>query len=564
MQTIYVDFETYYSSKKKYSLSSISVVEYVHHPEFYVQGMGIKIDQEETKWVTGKDVERVLYDIDWSNSRVVGHNVKFDGTILAWKYGICPAQWVDTKAIVKAVLGNSIPTASLKDAAEALELASKGELRTNNIKELTKEQEKELAQYCIRDVDLCHDIFKALMKYIPGKQWYFIDWTVRAFLEPQLGIDKQKCQNVYNSILSSKQKLLDQIGIDKKVFASNLQFPALLEKEGYKVPMKINKKGKKIPALSIQDEEFLSGAQQTHRFSGGNGCAGNPQNFKRGSGLREAIIAPKGKTLIVADLNKIELRILAYLSKDTKLMRDVAEKDPYKNFASLIYEKDVDKITKNERWIGKAAVLGLGYGMGWKRFMKQVYTTTGIVIDEKLSKSVVKLYRNEYAGVVKFWNVCEVILAQLSRSPQYCPGIQFLKLKQNAITLPDGLDIKYNKLRSKWIQIFGRWKKEWTYSRYKSQKKQIDDVKIYGGMVTENLCQGLAGVVCKEGILRLIEADYPPAGMVHDELLVVCEKNEESKVKELVRKAMTDPMSWWPELPLDVEIGTGTNWLEAK
>ena len=613
MHTVWIDFETYYSSKEKYSLKSMSLVEYIHHPEFEVQGFAIKIDEAPTQWVPGQQAKDVLSQIQWSDTRVIAHNVKFDGAILAWKYGARPSQWIDTRAMVKAVLGNSIPSASLKDAAEALGLPAKGELKTNNIKILSKEQEQQLAEYCIRDTDLCHDIFHATLKYFPDSQWDIMDWTVRAFLEPQLVIDGKKCEDVYHSSIENKNRLIANAGVEASVLRSNQQFAHLLRVEGFPVPEKKNKTGKLIPALSLQDKEFsemsqsknprlqqlylarvaakqtleetrakkmwdiskiskycfdviFSGAQQTHRFSGGSGCAGNPQNFKRGSELRAAIAVPKGKTLVVADFSNIELRVLAFLSRDPELMSAIYNKeDVYCKFASKIYGREITKQNdKKERALGKAAVLGLGYGMGAEKFRNAVYAQTGEMLSVEFAKNVVKLYREAYTGVPKFWHTCEKVLEHIASGSGSFPGIPFLRLKQNMILLPSQLPIKFNNLRFKWKQMFGRYKKEWTYDRYKSKAGEMDATKIYGGMLTENLCQGIAGDICKETIKRLIEYGYPPSGQVHDELLVVCDEDEVEKVKFLVASAMTNHLPWWKELPLEVEIGTGKNWLEAK
>lgn len=614
MRTLFIDFETYHSTKEKYDLKNISIVEYIKDPRFKIQGCAIRLDHEPTQWLKADEVVQVLTEfVDWSNTRCVAHNAKFDGAILLWRLGVHPAQWIDTKAIAKAVLGASIPSASLKDVAAALGLPAKGELKTNGLKELTEEQEKELAEYCIRDVDLCHDIFTTLVKYVPGKQWQLIDWTVRTFLEPQLKIDGTKCLGIHDEIVTAKNKLLRQVGVEKSVLSSNQQFAKLLETEGFPVPYKTNKKGKKIPALSVQDEGFLamehssvrrlkdlfaarvavkqtleetrakkladiskvsdycfdiifSGARQTHRFSGGDGCAGNPQNFRRGSELRGAITAKPGERLIVADLKNIELRVLAFMSQDPELMKAILHKeDVYSKFASKIYQKEITKQDKKERMVGKAAVLGLGYGMGADKFRRTVYAQIGEIIEDEFAQEIVRLYRDTYKNVPRFWRLCEKALEQIVKPmPGYLPQVAFLQLKQNGIILPSELVIKYDNLGFKWKRMFNRWQKEWTYERYKTAKKTKDSVKIYGGMITENLCQGIAGDVCKEAILRLIEYGYPPAGQVHDELLVTCKEDEVEKVKYLVTSAMTAPMPWWSKLPLEVEISDGQNWLEAK
>jgi len=611
MKTIVIDFETYYSSKNKYSLRNLSIVEYVNHPEFYIQGCAVKIDAGETKWLSSKEVVPFFETIDWSTARVVAHNIKFDGFILK-RLGYTPAQYVDTKAMAKAVLGNQLPSASLRDVAEYFGLPAKGQLNTNNKKELTAREEQELAEYCIRDVDLCHDIFHELMKHIPGSQWEIIDWTIRAFLEPNLCIDGKRCEELYDKLIHNKHVLTSKAGISKKVLASNQQFAKLLQDEGFSIPLKKNPKGESIPALSIQDKEFLemkeqggrlgelceariavkqtleetrakkmadvakvsrycfdvifSGAQQTHRFSGGNGCAGNPQNFRRGSELRGALGVEDGQSLVVADFANIELRVLAFLSQDPQLMFAIHEqKDVYCEFATRIYGRTITKKDKKERMLGKAAVLGLGYGMGHKKFANTVYSQTGETLDPDFAKQVVNLYRNTYTGVPMFWRTCDSVLDKIHDGyVGSFPHVPFLGLEKNSVVLPSGLKIKYPDLRFQWKQMFRKWRKEWAYDRYKSQRGSIDETKIYGGMMTENLCQGLAGEICKEAISRLIQYGYPPSGQVHDELLVVCDEEEVEKVKYLVTAAMTSPMSWWPELPLKVEIEAGKNWLEAK
>lgn len=329
IDTITIDFECFWDSKNKYSLKNMSIVEYIHDPRFYVQGMSFKQGNDPSIWYPGCDLERLLKNTPkdmWQNAIIIGHNVKFDGAILAWKYGIKPKQWIDTKALVKAMLGNTIPTASLKHSAEALGLPAKGELNTDGKRELTEEEEKELAVYCIRDTDIAHSIYQKFKDTFPKGQWDIMDWTVRTFLEPKLSIDGAKCKEIYEASVAHKKELVENIGIAASVFRSNQQFAELLVVWGFKVPMKKNKKGKLIPALAANDEAFIkmlasdnntlkalcevrralkqtleetrakkmyeiskiskycfdvifSGAKTTHRLSGGSGCGGNPQNF---------------------------------------------------------------------------------------------------------------------------------------------------------------------------------------------------------------------------------------------------------------------------------------------
>jgi hypothetical protein len=79
--------------------------------------------------------------------------------------------------------------------------------------------------------------------------------------------------------------------------------------------------------------------------------------MSRGSDMRKAIHAPPGYSLIIADQAQIEARLNAWHSGQLNIILAFANKeDVYKIAASLIYGKPVDKITKDERFVGKVCV----------------------------------------------------------------------------------------------------------------------------------------------------------------------------------------------------------------
>ncbi len=104
---LHLDFESYYSTEQKYDLKSISMTEYIRDPRFKAFGAGMAFDDKPISWVTGKDLGSCFEYIDFSEVDLIGHNVKFDGAILAWKYGKTPRSYVDTKGMSRAVLGNT-------------------------------------------------------------------------------------------------------------------------------------------------------------------------------------------------------------------------------------------------------------------------------------------------------------------------------------------------------------------------------------------------------------------------------------------------------------------------
>lgn len=99
--------------------------------------------------------------------------------------------------------------------------------------------------------------------------------------------------------------------------------------------------------------------------------------------LRGCIIAPPGKDLLLADYSAIEARcVLWEAGADAALQVFRDGKDIYCDMASGIYGREVTKDNARvisstgatERDFGKVAILGLGYGMGWLKFLLTLRT----------------------------------------------------------------------------------------------------------------------------------------------------------------------------------------------
>jgi DNA polymerase len=119
------------------------------------------------------------------------------------------------------------------------------------------------------------------------------------------------------------------------------------------------------------------------------------------------------------------------------------------------------------------------------------------------------------------------------------------------ILLPSGLKIKFMNLRKD-----GR---EWIFDVY--SKKNLEQRKIYGGKMLENICQALAGEICKEAAIQF---DESLTGLVHDEIHIIAKRGLELVTKQKLQKAMITPPSWMPQIKLDCEIGIGKNWGDCK
>lgn len=615
-KVLFVDFETAYNTKDGYTLKKLSMAEYIRDARFKVFGMGYRwADQGESTWLSGHAaVKQFVESVDWANTVLCAQNVKFDGSILAWIYGAVPKRYTDTLSMSRAVLGTRVPRHSLDVLAKHYGLPPKGDLKTDGLLELTPEQEAQLANYCMHDVDLCLEIYSRQVPLFPASQWPTLDWTIRAFTQPVLRLDTAKLQEIARVERERRATIFQELGLSKTVFSSNDKFTALLTAEGYEVPMKPSptaaKRGERklIPALALGDVEFLemrdstdarlrdlceariaaksnlletraekfyklsltgafpfdvgfSGAQQTHRFSGGNGAGGNPQNLPAtgpGRGLRDAIIAPPGHVLIVADFAAIEARIVAWLAGERKLtaMFALPNGDPYCAYASQLYGRTITKSDEAERKFGKECILALGYNMGAEKFAKRVKVKLGLDISPEKARETITHYRTYYSQIPRLWRELDAYIPLLARKVsgpmRFAP---FLRMENGAIVLPSGLRLQYPGLAYDGD--------EWTYTVYKKGATP-EITNLYGGKLLENISQALAGELCKVAIERYRQAGQWGAGQVHDEVIGVARIEDAAASALLLQRAMSMPPAWWPEIRLKAEVGVDSSWAKAK
>lgn len=598
---LFLDFETFYDSKADYGLKELSITEYIRDSRFKAHGLAWQCAtwaNKETIWVPGDKLGLVLADIDFSSTVIVSHNVKFDGAILAWRYGVRPYAWFDTVALAKAVLGENVSGYSLGGLAQYLGLQAKGELKWDGVRDLTPEQEAEMAVYCKGDTDICRGVYEKLIGQFPQSQLSAMDWTIRAFVEPKLQLDTKCLTEGVQNEKKRREEIIQASGVEKSVLASNKQFAELLQQRGHTVPTKLSARtGKQIPAFARTDDGLadlqrvspalyaariaskanlletrgesllavaktgpfpfdvgFSGAVQTHRYSGGSGAGGNPQNFTRKSFLREAVCAPDSYSLVVGDFAAIELRILAWLAKEPRLINKlVNDEDVYMDFASMLGAG---------RAFGKEAILGLGYNMGADKFQARIKTVLKQEISDEEAWRIVKLYRDTYFNVPKLWQACSSIIPLIAEgrisSLYFAP---FLKVRKGAIILPSGLVIQYPNLRPITVQGRRGPQTEWVYDVYR-KKYESEPNKLYGGKMVENICQGLAGELTKEAIEHAENSGISCVGQVHDEILAVT--RDPWRDAPLLRLCMEKSPVWMPEMRLKAEIGYGRNWNDAK
>jgi DNA polymerase I len=125
----------------------------------------------------------------------------------------------------------------------------------------------------------------------------------------------------------------------------------------------------------------------------------NIQSLPKEGGYRGCIRPPSGRVLIKADLNQIELRVLAAITGDEN-MREVFRSggDLHLNTAQAISGREVKK-EDPERQKAKAVNFGLTFGMGVKRFRDTARRDYGVEMSEKAAKEAKRKLLDAYPAV---------------------------------------------------------------------------------------------------------------------------------------------------------------------
>jgi DNA polymerase len=171
------------------------------------------------------------------------------------------------------------------------------------------------------------------------------------------------------------------------------------------------------------------GRAHTHRFGGDMKL--NMQNLPRKSALRRALAAPTGYTVVSIDLSQIEARIVAWLCGQLDLLEAFAMgEDVYSTFAGMVFATEVSrKVRPDLRFIGKTAILGLGYGMSWQKFQLSLKsgskkeTGTAIELRDEMCRRVVNTYRAQYSDINAGWTTLDsTAMMTLSRGGLFVFG----------------------------------------------------------------------------------------------------------------------------------------------
>ena len=249
-----------------------------------------------------------------------------------------------------------------------------------------------------------------------------------------------------------------------------------------------------------------------------------PVRTPLGAQMRTMFIARPGWVLVDADYSQIELRLLAHMAQDEKMIAAFQSgQDIHAQTASQVFGLPPEQITGELRRRAKAVNFGIVYGISGFSLAQD------IGVSRQEAADYMEKYLETFAGV---------------RNYMY-------RIKEQAKR--DGYVATLLGRR--------RWLPELRSSNY--------NLRAFGERVALNMpIQGTAADVMKLAMIRVarrLQAEGLQARLilqVHDELIVECPQEEQETVRALLTEEMEGAGNF--AVPLVAEAGAGRSWAEAK
>jgi len=351
----------------------------------------------------------------------------------------------------------------------------------------------------------------------------------------KLGLDIKKSRKTKTGY-STNQQVLEKLRGDHPVIDNMLEHRTLAKLKSTYVdalPLLVRESTGRVHT------DFNQSVVATGRLSSSNPNLQNiPIRTEFSRQIRQAFIPQEGWLLVAADYSQIELRILAHLSQEPVLLDAYRNsKDVHSVTAQLLFEKE--KITSEERRLGKIINFGVIYGMGAQRFSRE----SGFKAD--VGKEFIAKYRQKYAQVF-----------------DYLEGV-----KKQAIALGYVNTIMG---RRRYVHLISDSLKQLRGSNpevidLESLNYSYNDTQILRAAANAPI-QGSSADIIKIAMIKLqtILQDYQARLLlqVHDELVLEVPPEEWEELQPIIKSTMEDAVEL--SIPLSVDINAGKNWMEAK
>jgi len=281
--------------------------------------------------------------------------------------------------------------------------------------------------------------------------------------------------------------------------------------------------------------------------------------------IRPTFIAAEGKTLVWGDWAAIEGRILPWLANtplaEEKLDLYRQDISPYVVNACTTFDVPPDKVTKDQRQIGKVQELAGQFGgsVGALAVMCRSY---GIVIPEDQRQPLINHWRSTNRWATAFWEVLKGAAFAAYASPGqwfragrvqylYHPGYMHGTL---FCQLPDQRIIVYPQFRRERYRDEETGKLRFRTDYVRGFGSGSARVKLWHGTLAENITQATAASLLRGSLVELQDD-----AVLHSQDEIVLEVPEDTvpEASDRLESAMLFIPEWAEGLPLKVELEHG-------
>ncbi len=271
--------------------------------------------------------------------------------------------------------------------------------------------------------------------------------------------------------------------------------------------------------------DYMQTVAATGRLSSNNPNLQNiPIRTERGRQVRKAFVPrDENYVLLAADYSQIELRIIAALSKEENMIKAFQSgEDIHASTAARVFNVPLEEVTRAQRSNAKTVNFGIIYGVSAFGLSNQTDLSRGE------SKELIDTYYATYPQLRQYMN----------------DQIDFARENGYVQT------------------VLGRRR----YLKDINSQNQVVRGAAERNAVNAPI-QGSAADIIKIAMInihkKLKEGNYKTKMLlqVHDELVFDAHKDELDEMKKMIKTEMENAFKL--DVPLDVELGVGENWLEA-
>jgi len=321
---------------------------------------------------------------------------------------------------------------------------------------------------------------------------------------------------------STSEDVLSYLVKEHKIVEDVLMYRALVKLQNTYVDSLPNQVQKPTGRIHT---DYVQTVAATGRLSSNNPNLQNiPIRTERGRQVRKAFVArDENHILLAADYSQIELRIIAALSQEDNMIKAFKDgKDIHASTAAQVFNVNIDEVTREQRSNAKTVNFGIIYGVSAFGLSNQTN------LSRSEAKELIDTYYKTYPKLTGYI-ADQVAFARENGYVQTILGRRrYLKdiNSQNAVV---------------------RGAAERNAVNAPIQGSAADIIKLAMINIYRKLSEG------KFKTKMLLQ--------VHDELVFDAHKDEVQEVKKMIQYEMEN--AYKLEVPLDVELGEGNNWLEA-